>query len=82
MHMHYAPKVMGENFLNNLRPVPIVPSQGKMDQVGFEPTTSAMPVVDRKKLVQISAASSFFLWWFIAYAIKQSFEKLLQSFSL
>jgi len=32
----------GENFLNNLLPVPVFPEQEEMDWVGFEPTTSAM----------------------------------------
>jgi len=32
----------GENFLNNLLPVPEFPEQEEMDRVGFEPTTSAM----------------------------------------
>jgi hypothetical protein len=42
MHMH--PRSWGENFLNNVRPVLIVVQQKEMDRVGFEPTTSAMPM--------------------------------------
>jgi hypothetical protein len=30
----------GENFLNNLLPVPVFPEQEEMDRVGVEPTTS------------------------------------------
>jgi hypothetical protein len=40
MHMH--PRSREDNFLNNLRPVPVVVVQQEIvDRVGFEPTTSA-----------------------------------------
>ena len=42
--MHTHPGSWGENFLNNLRPIPVFVQQEKVDRVGFEPTTSAMPM--------------------------------------
>ena len=39
--MHIHPRSQGENFLNNLRPVPVVLKQQNVDRVGVEPTTSA-----------------------------------------
>jgi hypothetical protein len=40
----------GENFLNNLLPVPEFPEQEEMDRVGFKPTTSAMPAFSKAVL--------------------------------
>jgi hypothetical protein len=39
MHMH--PRAKEDDFLNNLRSVPVVVQQEKVEWVGFEPTTSA-----------------------------------------
>jgi hypothetical protein len=35
------PRSREDDFLNNLRSVPVVVQQIKVDRVGFEPTTSA-----------------------------------------
>jgi hypothetical protein len=48
------PRSREDDFLNNLRPVPVVVQQEKVDRVGlFEPTTSAMYILLINHLVII-----------------------------
>ena len=48
---------LSDNWQNPVQNNTVVVQQEKMERVGFEPTTSAMPTVDRKKVVQIPRQS-------------------------
>jgi hypothetical protein len=44
---------LSDNYQKQSQINAVVVQQEKVDRVGFEPTTSAMSAVDRKKLLQI-----------------------------